>query len=267
MMQEAVDFIQSKTEKRPRIALILGSGLGDLADTLDQSVAVSTTEIPHYPHSTVQGHAGRWAFGTLAGQDVICVQGRVHYYEGHSIRQVTFPIRLLHALGVTHLIVTNAAGGINDTFSPGTIMFIEDHINLTGQNPLIGPNEDGGPRFPDMSDPYHTEWRKQAEAIALVKGIATRTGVYIGVTGPSYETKAEIKMFRKMGADAVGMSTVPEVIQAVYCGMRVLGISTITNLAAGMQGPLNHTEVMEVGAAMKERLSTLIRGLVQAILL
>ncbi|HRK73475.1 MAG TPA: purine-nucleoside phosphorylase, partial [Rhodothermales bacterium] len=247
-MQDAIQYIRTRVNRVPKLALILGSGLGSLAESALNAIVLPTADIPDYPRSTVEGHSGKLIFGELEGSDVVFLQGRVHFYEGHNIRNVTFPIRLLHALGITHLVVTNAAGGINDTFRPGTIMFIHDHINMTGQNPLIGPNGDGGPRFPDMSNPYDSDWLRKAEHAALKRGIATRKGVYIGVLGPSYETKAEIKFFRTIGADAVGMSTVPEVIQAAYFGMKVLGISTITNMASGMQGPLNHQEVMETGA-------------------
>jgi len=262
-MQDAIQFIRSQENRSPKIALILGSGLGSLAESAQNAHVIPTADIPEYPRSTVEGHSGQLVYGELEGKEVIFLQGRVHFYEGHNIRSVTFPIRLLHALGVTHLVVTNAAGGINDTYKPGTIMFIHDHINMTGQNPLIGPNMDGGPRFPDMSDPYNADWLQKAESVALKLGIATRKGVYIGVLGPSYETKAEIKFFRTIGADAVGMSTVPEVIQAAYFGMKVLGISTITNMASGMQGPLNHQEVMEMGIAMRSHLETLVSGIIR----
>ncbi|HCR49613.1 MAG TPA: purine-nucleoside phosphorylase [Bacteroidetes bacterium] len=262
-MQDAIQYIRTRVNRVPKLALILGSGLGSLAESALNAIVLPTADIPDYPRSTVEGHSGKLIFGELEGSDVVFLQGRVHFYEGHNIRNVTFPIRLLHALGITHLVVTNAAGGINDTFRPGTIMFIHDHINMTGQNPLIGPNGDGGPRFPDMSNPYDSDWLRKAEHAALKRGIATRKGVYIGVLGPSYETKAEIKFFRTIGADAVGMSTVPEVIQAAYFGMKVLGISTITNMASGMQGPLNHQEVMDMGIAMRSDLETLVKGIVQ----
>lgn len=262
-MQAALDYIRSQTSMNPKIGLVLGSGLGGLADALDNAVSISTADIPGYPRSTVEGHQGRLVFGLLEGREVLCVQGRVHFYEGHDIRSVTFPIRLMHQLGLTHVILTNAAGGINDSFTAGTIMFIRDHVNLTFRNPLIGPNADGGPRFPDMSDPYNAEWLRQAEETALKLGIPTRTGVYVGVLGPSYETKAEIKFFRTIGGDAVGMSTVPETIQAVYHGMKVLGISTVTNMATGMEGPLAHEDVIAVGNAMRERLEALMRGIVR----
>lgn len=267
MIQEALQYVHQQLDghetRIPKLGIILGSGLGNLADTATNAVTIETKDIPHYPQSTVEGHQGRWVFGDVEGESVLFMQGRVHFYEGHSIREVVFPIRLMHALGITHVIVTNAAGGINDSFDVGTIMFIQDHINLGFHNNLIGAKDDGGPRFPDMSEPYNMNWLTKSEQKALSLGIATRRGVYVWTQGPSYETKAEIKFFRTIGADAVGMSTVPEVIQAVYFGMKVLGISTITNMAAGMQGPLNHQEVMETGQRVRVHLERLICGIVQ----
>ncbi len=262
---EAVTHIRERMTSAPRLALILGSGLGQVADELDDRVVLSTADIPHYPASTVEGHAGQLVLGRLDGQDVAVLRGRVHAYEGLHPRQVTFPIRLLHAIGVERLIVTNAAGGINPTFEPGTLMFIEDHINHAFLNPLAGPNDGDGPRFPDMSAPYDLKWLEESEQAALQLGIATRRGVYLWTLGPSYETKAEVRAFARLGADAVGMSTVPEVIQAVYLGMRVLGISTITNFAAGLSDePLAHDDVMRVGARVRTQLASLVKAIARS---
>ena len=256
----AVDIIRETEHRRPRIGLILGSGLGALADSAENAVAFDTSTLPGYPASTVEGHRGRIVFGSVEGVDIVILQGRVHYYEGHDPRALSFPIRLLHALGVQKLVVTNAAGGINPRYTPGTLMFITDHINLAFANPLVGPNVDGGPRFPDMSAPYDPEWTDRAEQAALEAGIPTRRGTYVWTMGPTYETPAEIRAFARLGADAVGMSTVPEVIQAAYYGIKVLGISTITNPAAGLSAaPLRHEDVLEVGRQVRSRLETLVR--------
>lgn len=257
---DAVKIIRRTEQRRPRIGLILGSGLGTLADSAEDAVAFDTSDLPGYPASTVEGHRGRIVFGSLEDVEIVVLQGRVHYYEGHDPRALSFPIRLLHALGVQKLVVTNAAGGINPRYTPGTLMFITDHINLAFANPLVGPNVDGGPRFPDMSAPYDPDWTDRAEQAALEAGIPTRRGTYIWAMGPSYETPAEIRAFARLGADAVGMSTVPEVIQAAYYGIKVLGISTITNPAAGLSAaPLMHEDVLEVGRQVRSRLETLVR--------
>ncbi len=257
---DAVKIIRRTEQRRPRIGLILGSGLGALADSAVDAVAFDTSDLPGYPASTVEGHRGRIVFGSLEDVEIVVLQGRVHYYEGHDPRALSFPIRLLHALGVQKLVVTNAAGGINPRYTPGTLMFITDHINLAFANPLVGPNVDGGPRFPDMSAPYDPDWTDRAEQAALEAGIPTRRGTYIWAMGPSYETPAEIRAFARLGADAVGMSTVPEVIQAAYYGIKVLGISTITNPAAGLSAaPLMHEDVLEVGRQVRSRLETLVR--------
>jgi purine-nucleoside phosphorylase len=260
ILQSAVQYIRERTDRRPEVGLILGSGLGGLADAASDAVHIDTSDIPGYPRSTVEGHTGRLVIGEMEGRDVVFVQGRVHRYEGHSNRAVTYPIRVLRELGVGKLIITNAAGGVNPRFGPGTLMFITDHINFAFNNPLVGPNEDGGPRFPDMSEPYDLSWVNAVEREALSAGIATRRGVYAWTLGPSYETPAEVRALARMGTDAVGMSTVPETIQARYFGMRVLGISTITNPAAGLSDDLlNHEEVMEVGRQVKGDLERLIR--------
>lgn len=260
-----MDALRQYGFEAPDYAIILGSGLGPLADAVEDAIVIPTQEIPGYPRSTAPGHQGRLVFGLLEGKRVAVIQGRVHFYEGYTARKVTFPIRLVHALGAKKLLVTNAAGGINPRFKPGTLMFISDHINAAFANPLIGPNLDGGPRFPDLQNVYDAAWLDQAEQAALKAGITTRRGVYLWTQGPSYETKAEIGLFRNMGADAVGMSTVPEVLQANYLGMQVLGISTITNPAAGLSAiPLNHDDVLEVGQSIKATLEHLVRLILQA---
>ena len=259
----AVDAIRARTDLRPDLALVLGSGLGALADEVEDAVVVSTADVPHYPQSTVEGHAGRLVLGHLAGRPVLVIQGRVHLYEGHDPRDVSFPVRVAHALGIRGLVLTNAAGGINPAFGPGTLMLISDHLNLAFANPLAGPVGNGESRFPDLSNPYDESWREQARNIALTHGIPYREGVYIWTSGPSYETPAEIKFFARAGADAVGMSTVPEAIQAAALGLPVLGISTITNPAAGLQDqPLDHAEVLEVGRQVRDRLATWVRAIV-----
>ena len=262
-IEAAAAAVRAHTGLRPEIALVLGSGLGALADEVEGAVTVSTSDVPHYPQSTVEGHAGRLVLGHLAGRPVLVVQGRVHLYEGHPARDVTFPVRLAHALGVRGLVLTNAAGGINPAFGPGTLMLISDHINLAFSSPLAGPVGAGEGRFPDLSNPYSAAWREQARNLALRHRVAYREGVYVWTSGPSYETPAEIKFFARAGADAVGMSTVPEAIQAAALGLPVLGISTITNPAAGLQDqPLDHAEVLEVGRQVRDRLTTWVRAIV-----
>jgi len=245
--------------------MILGSGLGTVAELVSDGVQIPTSEIPGYPESTVVGHSGSLVIGELEGVQVAIVRGRVHCYEGHSVRSVSFPVRLLHGLGVRRLIVTNAAGGANPTMEPGSIMLIEDHINSVGQNPLVGPNLDGGPRFPDMSEPYDLDWISTVERIARDEAIPVHRGVYLWTLGPSYETKAEVRAFARMGADAIGMSTVPEVVQAAYLGMKVLGISTITNRAAGLgEHRLSHDDVLEVGRRVSDDLKRLVSRIVRS---
>ena len=254
-------FLESKGIQSPEFGLILGSGLGELAEEIDRAIVVDYADIPNWGQSTVVGHAGKLVYGELAGRKVLALQGRFHFYEGNPMETVTFPVRVMKALGCEGVLVTNAAGGIG--YGPGTLMVINDHINLTGTNPLIGENlEEFGPRFPDMSDAYTKAYREVAHRVAEKQGIKLEDGVYIGVTGPTYETPAEIRAFKTMGADAVGMSTVPEVIVAAHSGMKVLGISAITNFAAGFQSELNHEEVVEVTTHIKED----FKGLVKAIL-
>ncbi|EGL82488.1 purine nucleoside phosphorylase I, inosine and guanosine-specific [Caldalkalibacillus thermarum TA2.A1] len=262
---QAADYLRDKLNVNPDIGLILGSGLGVLADEIENPVKIPYREIPGFPESTVAGHAGQLVSGVLEGRPVIAMQGRFHFYEGYDLQLVTMPVRAMKKLGVSKLVVTNAAGGINPDFSPGDLMLIESHINFMFQNPLIGPNDDElGPRFPDMSQAYTPQLREKAEKVANELGIPLQKGVYVGVTGPSYETPAEIRMFRKMGADAVGMSTVPEVIVAAHCGMEVLGISCISNMAAGiLDQPLSHEEVMETAERVKQTFLTLVKGIVK----
>jgi purine-nucleoside phosphorylase len=254
-LEEAVAFVQGRTSLRPAIGVVLGSGLGAFADALEDAVAVPFGEIPHFPASTVVGHGGALVVGRSRGVPVAVMKGRVHFYEGYRLDEVVFPVRVLGRLGVETLVLTNAAGAINTAFAPGDLMVIEDHLNLLG-NPLLGPNEEAlGPRFPDMSEAYDRGLRDAAEAACRAAGVRCHRGVYVALTGPSYETPAEIRMFRTMGADAVGMSTVPEVIAARHMGMRVVGLSCLTNMAAGVTDrKLDHREVLETGERVKAAL-------------
>lgn len=265
-LQETTAFFKEQGIQTADFGLILGSGLGELADEIQDAIAIPFSAIPHFPVSTVVGHAGQLVYGTLAGKKVLAMQGRFHYYEGHSMQTVTYPVRVMAALGIHSIIVTNAAGGVNETFTPGNLMLITDHINFTGDNPLIGENEEEmGPRFPDMSHAYTEEYREVAKKVAAQHHMKLQEGVYMGYSGPTYETPAEIKMSRTMGADAVGMSTVAEVIVAVHSGMKVLGISCITNLAAGMQSSLNHEEVVETTQRVKEQFKDLVKATLAAL--
>lgn len=245
-VRASAEYLQDKIVNKPEVGLILGSGLGVLAEEIQSPITITYTDIPGFPTSTVSGHKGQLVFGELQGQQVVAMQGRFHFYEGYSLQTVTFPVRVLKQLGVTTLMVTNASGGVNDQFSAGDLMLIEDHINWLHGNPLIGPNpQEIGPRFPDMSAAYHKDLIHTAEEAASEMNISLQKGVYLATSGPSYETPAEVRMMREMGADAVGMSTVPEVIAANHAGMQVLGISCISNLAAGiLDQPLSHDEVM-----------------------
>ena len=247
------------------IGVILGSGLGDYAEALEDAVKLPYSEIPGFPRSTVAGHAGMWCCGTLHGKRVVMMQGRFHYYEGYGMKDVTLPVRVMQKIGVKTLIVTNAAGGVNLGYHPGELMVIGDMFSMTAQNPLIGPNLDAfGPRFPDMSCAFDKELRALAHECANEQGFALREGVYAQMTGPTYETPAEIRMLRTLGADAVGMSTVPEVIVARHGGMRVLGISCITNMAAGiLDQPLNHAEVTETANRLKGQFRSLLDGIIE----
>ena len=264
MIDKAVEYIKSKVDFVPEVAVILGSGLGNLTDVIEDPIYVDYKDIENFPRSTAPGHIGRFVFGTLLGKKVVCMQGRFHFYEGYSMQQVVLPVRVLRKLGVEKLIVTNAAGGINTAFVPGDIMMITDHINFMGTNVLIGKNDDMlGPRFPDMSFAYNPDLRETARKCAKEIGIDIKEGVYLGCTGPSYETPAEIKAFRILGADAVGMSTVPEVIAANHCGMKVLAFSLITNMAAGiLKQKLTEEEVLETGTEKGKELQKLIAKII-----
>lgn len=260
-MTDTLAFLHERVTRRPRVMLVLGSGLGALADSLEDAVRIPFAEIPGFAPATVQGHRGMLVAGRLEGVECIALQGRYHLYEGHPTALVTLPVRAMAALGARTLIVTNAAGGINRSFRAGDLMIIDDHINFMGRNPLIGPVVPGDERFPDMSEPYDRSLQALAERVALGQGIRVVRGVYAAVSGPSYETPAEIRMLQRFGADAVGMSTVPEVIAARAMRIRVLGISLITNLAAGLAAtPLAHDEVVEAGREAADRFSRLIRG-------
>lgn len=245
-VNEAADFIKNKMKVEPEIGLVLGSGLGNLVDQIKNQTAIKYEAIPHFPTSTVKGHAGQFVFGTLQGKSVVAMQGRFHYYEGYSLAEVTLPIRTMKRLGIKSLILTNAAGGINLAFEPGNLMIITDHLNLFGTNPLIGANEDDfGVRFPDMTAVYHPSYIKHVKKCAQKLNINIKEGIYVGNTGPSYETPAEIKMLRTLGGDAVGMSTVPEAIIAKHADLKVLGISCISNMAAGiLDEQLSHDDVI-----------------------
>ncbi|WP_102027132.1 purine-nucleoside phosphorylase [Salirhabdus sp. Marseille-P4669] len=267
-IQEAKSYIESKLAgKTPNIGLILGSGLGVLGDEIEEAVKIPYGEIPHFPKSTVAGHKGQLVIGSLQGKQVVAMQGRFHYYEGYSMEQVTFPVRVMKQLGVEKLIVTNAAGGINESFEPGNLMIITDHINMMGNNPLIGPNDETfGARFPDMSEAYDRSLIQHAEKSAKKLNLSIQKGVYVGNTGPSYETGAEIRMLRTLGGDAVGMSTVPEVIVANHTGLKVLGISCISNMAAGiLDQPLTHDEVMETTEKVKQDFLNFVKDVVQSL--
>lgn len=259
-IKKAVDYIFSKVYVMPTKAIILGSGLGDLAEDVKNPVYLNYEDIPGFPSSTAPGHKGRLVIGELDGVNVLLMQGRFHFYEGYDMSTVVFPIRVMKLLGIKDLIVTNAAGGVNKSFTPGDLMIISDHLSMFCTNPLIGSNyQDFGPRFNDMSDPYSRSSIKQIKEMAMESDINIKEGVYAYMTGPSYETPAEIVALRTLGADAVGMSTVPEVITAVHGGIRVLGISCITNMASGiLDQPLDGDEVIETGKKVKVKFSKLI---------
>lgn len=265
--QQTAKWLEERLDAPVEMGLILGSGLGSLADSFEDATTFDYKDIPNFPVSTVEGHAGRLVVGTFKGRRVVAMQGRFHFYEGWGLDNVTFPVRVFKMLGCTHMIVTNSSGGINVDWTPGDLMLITDHINLTGTNPLMGQNDDRfGPRFPDMSDSYNLELRRHTIRIARQLNIRLRTGVYAGVLGPSYETPHEIKMMRRMGADAVGMSTVPEVIVANHMSMKVIGISCITNMAAGVSAqPLTHEEVTENAHKAHSRFATLLGAVVSTI--
>ena len=262
--EAAAKFIQKKTKLRPKIALVLGSGLGGFADEFANAVKIPYAKIPHFPLSTAIGHAGQLVIGTVEGVDVVGMQGRVHLYEGYSARDVAFPMRVFARMGVKAAVLTNAAGGIKKEFTQGRLVVISDHINLQGVSPLIGPNDEHfGPRFPDMSRAYEKKFRELTLAEGRRLGIDLGEGVYAALAGPSYETPAEIRCLRSIGADLVGMSTVPEVIAARHSGIRVLGISCVTNAAAGvLDQPLDHKEVLETAERVKAQFIGLLRAVI-----
>lgn len=266
---EAKDYIQSMIHVQPDIGLILGSGLGEMAEEIQNTTIIEYKDIPHFPISTVAGHKGQLVIGELEGKTVIAMQGRFHYYEGYSMSEVTFPVYVMKALGIKMLFVSNACGGMNKSFSPGDLMIIEDHINFTGDNPLIGKNLDEfGPRFPDMSRAYDREWIQLTEKIAQEKGIQVQKGVYAAISGPNYLTPSELKMLAKIGGDAVGMSTVPEVIVANHAGIRVLGISLVTDMAIGEElEPLTHEQVVAVAEKSKYKFITLVKAVLHEVTL
>ncbi|MDC3415434.1 purine-nucleoside phosphorylase [Aquibacillus salsiterrae] len=267
-IKTAASFVEQYVTNTPELGLILGSGLGVLAEQIENQVQIPYQEIPHFPVSTVEGHKGQLVIGELEGKAVMTMQGRFHFYEGYSMEHVTFPIRVMKQLGVSTLIVTNAAGGINESFTPGDLMIIKDHINNMGTNPLIGPNDTEllGPRFPDMSLAYDKKLIQYAKQSAKDLGLTVKEGVYVGNTGPSYETGAEIKMLRIVGGDVVGMSTVPEVIVANHVGMRVLGISCVSNMAAGiLDQPLSHQEVIDTTEKVREDFLSFVKQIVKTI--
>jgi len=263
-VEEAAAAIRARGGALPDTAVVLGSGLGDFADTLLDAIATPYADLPHWPASGVIGHAGRLVIGNVAGRRIAALSGRVHLYEGHDLGTVVFATRVMGRLGVNRIILTNAAGGINTGFAQGALMVIDDHINLVGGNPLAGPNDDRfGVRFPDMSEVYASRLRRMADDVAREKGIPVSHGVYVAVHGPSYETPAEIRAFRTLGADAIGMSTVPEAIAARHMGLEVLGISCITNMAAGvLPRPINHEEVLETTRRVRGSFVSLLEGII-----
>lgn len=265
-IEEAVEAIRQRSTVAPRIGVILGTGLGSLAEDVTGGTAIPYNEIPHFPAVRSRGHAGELVLGHLEGQPVVVMGGRAHLYEGNSPERVVFPVRVMKQLGVGKLLITNAAGGINLEFRAGSLMLIADHINLTGQNPLAGPNDpELGPRFPDMTEAYSEELRALARRVAGERSIPLAEGVYVGVLGPSFETPAEIRMARALGADAVGMSTVMEVIAANHCGMSVLGISLISNMAAGiLSQKLMEGEVFAAADEAREEFTSLVHGIIAA---
>lgn len=262
--EHAARFIRSRVGEEVRIALVLGSGLGAFADALEDSQSISYSEIPGFARPTVEGHAGRLVVGRVGGVEVAAMQGRFHFYEGYTLEEVTFPVRTLGLLGVRSIVLTNAAGGLNNSFEQGSLICISDHLNLMGVNPLVGKNDERfGHRFPDMTEVYDREYQDAAICEAHEMGVELRRGIYAALSGPSYETPAEIRMLRLLGADAVGMSTVPEAIVARQMGLRVLGLSCITNMAAGvLDKPINHEEVIETGERIREPFAELLRRVI-----
>ncbi len=266
-LTESVAAIRTHIVSRPSIGIVLGSGLGSFADTLDKLLKIPYSSIPHLPVSKVPGHSGNLCFGEVSGIPIVCMQGRVHYYEGHPIASVVHGVRTMARLGVERFLLTNAAGGVDPTWAPGDLMAVTDHINLMGTSPLIGPNDDVlGPRFPDMTHAYDANLRDRLHDVAVAADVPLKEGVYAALTGPSYETPAEVRMVRGLGAHAVGMSTVPEVIALRHMGARVAAVSCITNLAAGItKQPLSHAEVEEVAKTTRPAFLKLLRGWVEQV--
>ncbi|MDZ7332404.1 MAG: purine-nucleoside phosphorylase [candidate division KSB1 bacterium] len=264
-IEETVRYLRTKTAATPSIGIILGTGLGALVDDINIEVAISYSDIPNFPIATVEFHAGKLIFGKLCGKSIVAMQGRFHYYEGYSMKQITFPVRVMKFLGVNTLLVSNACGGINANMKPGDIMLITDHINLLGDNPLIGENDDTlGPRFPDMSEPYSRKLIQLTEQIAQREGIIVKKGVYAAMTGPNLETAAEYRFLRTIGADVVGMSTIPEVIVAIHSGMSVLGFSVITDACVPEElKPANIPEIIETAKRAEPKLTLLIKKVVE----
>lgn len=266
-IEKAFNYISSKIPECPEIGIILGTGLGSLAEYIENPKVIDYKEIPEFPISTVEGHAGRLIYGTLEGKKVIAMQGRFHYYEGYSMKEITLPIRVMSKLGVKLLMVSNACGGLNEKFSAGDIMIIEDHINLMNCNPLIGPNLDEfGPRFPDMSQLYDKKLIELCKNVAKEIGINVKSGVYCAISGPNYLSKAELKMLITIGSDTVGMSTIPEAIVAKHCGIKVLGLSCITDMAIPeFLVPPTHEEVVRVAELVKPRFVNLVKHLIKEV--
>ncbi|MGH7494628.1 MAG: purine-nucleoside phosphorylase [bacterium] len=264
-IQEAVAVIRQHTKSQPKIGIILGTGLGALAKEIQPEATISYSDLPHFPLSTVESHAGRLLLGTLGNKQVMVMQGRFHYYEGYSMKQITFPVRVMKAMGCDTLMASNACGGMNPLFPPGDIMIMTDHINLLGDNPLIGPNEDElGPRFPDMSEPYTRELIALAERVALDEKIRVQKGIYVALSGPCLETRAEYRFLRAIGADVVGMSTVPEVIVAVHSGMRVLGFSVITDscLPDALE-PVDIAKIIRTAGEAEPKLTLIMKRVIE----
>ncbi|BAB05251.1 purine-nucleoside phosphorylase [Halalkalibacterium halodurans] len=263
-VKQSAEYLLGKIKNKPAIGLILGSGLGELANEIEEAVHIPYEQIPNFPVSTVEGHAGQLVIGTLHGKNVVAMQGRFHYYEGYTMQEVTFPVRVMKEIGVELIVVTNACGGMNKNFAPGDLMIITDHLNMTGDNPLIGPNvEEWGPRFPDMSHAYTPELVEFVEETANRLDIKVQKGVYAGITGPTYMTGAELIMLRNLGGDVIGMSTVPEVIVARHAGMKVIGISCITDMAIGEEiAGITHEEVVAVANKTKPKFIKLVKEIV-----
>lgn len=264
-ISEAVNFLRTKTKLIPQIGIILGTGLGALAREIEAEVIIDYKDIPHFPLSTVETHEGKLIFGKLGGKNVVAMQGRFHYYEGYTMKQITFPVRVMKALGINVLCVSNIAGGMNPNYRRGDIMIINDHINMLGDNPLIGKNDDDlGPRFPDMSEPYSKELIKLAEEIAMEEKIKVHSGIYLAVPGPNLETKAEYRMFRYLGADVVGMSTVPEVIVAIHSGLKVFGMTVISDecFPDSLQ-PVSVDEIIKAAMEAEPKLTLIMKRLIE----